>query len=195
MRPWKPLLILLLAAAALNICAAGGFADESGGAAVDEVSLRREKDILLVDFSVKNAISTQLTETLDSGLPVRFVYNVRLVRKAGALTSGTLSNIKFERVLEKDNLKNRYRISEKSETSDVGDLNSAVGSLCRVVGLEVAPLLDILPEKKYQVEIQVKLEEFRLPFHLHQLLPFLSLWDQTTPWKIVRLPQEILQKP
>lgn len=165
-------------------------AHSSGQAFVDEVAINRDRNEITVDFTVKNIVAGQMVEALDSGLPVRIVYKVRFVRKAAALTTAVLNDIQFERVIEKDNLKNRYRIKEKEDTKEFPDLDSAAEVLSRVKGLVVAPTEELLPEKRYQIELQVKLEEFRLPFQLHRILPFFSLWDVTTPVKTVRVPND-----
>lgn len=170
-------------------------AEEQGGAVVDDVVFGRNDRAVTVGFVIRNLASEQLVKTLESGLPVRFVYEIRFVRKAGYLTSGVLSDTKFERVLEKDNLKNLYRITENDVGTDVADFAAAIQMLGRVDDLPVAGLSELLPEKRYQVEIQVKLEEFRLPFHIHRILPFFSAWDVTTPWKTVRLPPEYTGRP
>jgi Domain of unknown function (DUF4390) len=169
--------------------------EEKSGAVVDEVVFSKNDRAVLVGFRIRNLASEQLIKTLESGLPVRFVYEVRFVRKAGYLTSGVLSDIKFERVLEKDNLKNLYRITEMDVGTDIADFAVAIDRLGRVDDLPVAAHSELIPEKRYQVEIQVKLEEFRLPFHIHRILPFFSAWDVTTPWKTVRLPPEFIGRP
>lgn len=168
------------------------FAD--GDAFVDEVGVKSKDGLLHVDFTVKNIAQRQFVEALDSGLPVRIVYNVRFVRKAGALTTAVLKDITFERVVEKDNLKNNYAIRENQDTREVPELASAVDILSKVSPMPVAPFSDMIPGKRYQVEIQVKLEEFRLPFQLHRILPFLSLWDVTTPVKTVRFTSEEVER-
>lgn len=192
MRSVRFLLLLIILAALLP---AASHSVEADGAVVDALSFRSSSDALLIDFTVKNLATPKLVETLDSGLPIRFVYHVKFVRRAGALTSGVVNDIKFERVVEKDNLKNRYRIIENGDTTELSDFAAAMEALGAVRGVEVALLSDLIEEKRYQVEVQVKLEEFRLPFHLHRILPFLSMWDITTPWKVVRVPAEYTKRP
>ena len=97
---------------------------------------------------------------------------------------GVVADTSFERVLEKDNLKSRYYISQDDRRVEAQSLEEAMGLMQKVADLEVAPLSILLPGESYRVEIQVKLEEFRLPFHLHRILPFMSFWDVTTPWSI-----------
>lgn len=171
------------------------FADDpQEGAYVDHLQVKRLGKNIAVDFSLKNVVVDKLTQTLDSGLPVRFLFQVRLVRKAGVLTSGVLADKQFERVLEKDNLKNRYKISYDGNTEEIPAFSDAIEALSQVEDFELAPVLDLIPDKRYQVEVQVKLEEFRLPFLLHRILPFMNLWDMTTPWKTQRIDLEGLGK-
>lgn len=190
MNPGVKTKFLILALLLAVLFAAPRHASAEGDAYIDQVLLTRRDGLLYVDFTVKNIVARQFVEALDSGLPVRFVYNVRFVRKAAALTTAVLKDIHFERVIEKDNLKNTYAIKENQDNREVADFAAAIDLLGTVKALPVTPVSDMLPEKRYQLEIQVKLEEFRLPFQLHRILPFFSLWDVTTPVKTVRITGE-----
>jgi len=39
--------------------------------------------------------------------------------------------------------------------------------------------------KRYQLQMMAQLDRIRLPFHLHYVLFFLSLWDFETDWYAV----------
>jgi len=183
-------LLAVLLAAALPVRA-----EEAVRARVDAVSFSKSgDDQLLVSFRVVDAADARVAETLDSGLPVRFVFRVRLMRPSGLPFGGLVADKQFERVLEKDNLKNRYRVVEGEEKRDAASLEEALVRMGTVENYAVAPL-SVADGGGVRVEIQVKLEEFRLPFHLHRILPFMNFWDVTTPWAFAAIPAELPKRP
>lgn len=170
-------------------------AEEIGSVYVEALTPRRAGPRIVVDFDVANLYDLRLAETLDSGLPVRIVYHVRLMRRGSFFISGVVADTRIERVLEKDNLANKYRLTTDKEIEETGDLPAAIEILRRARSVDLVEAADLIPDSRYQVEVQVKLEEFRLPFHLQRLLPFLSGNDRKTPWKKMRLPNELFEKP
>jgi hypothetical protein len=185
------LLVLLLV-----LTAAVARSEETGKARIEHPTVTRNADgQMVIGYAVLDATNDKLVETLDSGLPVRFIYRTRLVRTSGLPFGGIVADLQFERVLEKDNLKNRYRVTEGDRGYDCATFDEALSRLCVVEGYPVYPVKDLRKNEDYRIELQVKLEEFRLPFHLHRILPFMNFWDVTTPWLYVSVPLETLRKP
>lgn len=189
------LAVFSLMALAFVVCQPCALADEVSTAKVENVLLQRGEDgDMLVDFAVTGAIDKKLVETLDSGLPVRLVFEISVVRSASFLMGGVISYSKFERVLEKDNLKNSYRVTIGDNYSDFDSLPEAMALMVNVADISVVQLSELLPDERYRLEIVVKLEEFRLPFFLHRVLPFLDYWDVTTPVSITNVPKDFSRK-
>lgn len=182
------LLLLLLAIAPLAFTAEG----KPAPSRVAEVSYKRDGNgFLTVDFTVEGLMDGRLKSTLDSGLPVRFTYTVRLLRLDRGLWEGDSVFLTFERVLEKDNLKNRYIMSDGDKKINYDAVEEALGAMSKVEGLTVCEATRLDADSKYRSEIQVKFEEFRLPFFLHRFLPLVSLGDLKTPWRKDSLPPEL----
>lgn len=177
--------------------ASGARGEDAPGARVEGVAFARAPGgDLTVSFQVVNANSeAKLVETVESGLPVRFIYRTRLVRTSAVPFGGIVGDLSFERTLEKDNLKNRYRVTQGERTTDFPTMDQALALMGKVEGFAIAQAKDLRSRESYRAEIQVKLEEFRLPFHLHRILPFMNFWDVTTPWTAVPVPAELLRKP
>jgi hypothetical protein len=146
---------------------------------------------LTVDFNVTGLLDGRLKTTLDSGLPVRFTYTVRLLRLDRGLWEGDAVFLTFERVLEKDNLKNRYILSDGDKKVNFDSAEEALGAMSKVEALPVCETSRLNESSKYRSEIQVKFEEFRLPFFLHRFLPLVSLGDLKTPWRKDPIPPEL----
>ncbi len=188
---------IIFAILALAFWVPPSFADgEEIAPRVDSVSFKRGGgDSLLIDFGLQGDISKEIVETLDSGLSVRITYRARVVRSASFFLGGVISDREFDRLLEKDNLTNTYRVSDDDggKVREFETLAQALELMRTVENFNVVPLTSILPDQNYQLELQVKLEEFRLPFLLHRFLPFTGLWDETTPWLVLPVPKNISQ--
>lgn len=160
-------------------------------ASIEGVTLRRgHQSDLLVDFRVEGIRTRRVLETLDSGLPVRFTYWVRVVRPRDVLRDEIVAEVQLVRILEKDNLKNRFRVvaEEGGEGEDVGTLDAALQAMARVEGVSVLPLEVLSSRGPLVLRIKAQLQKFRLPFHLHYLFAFVAYWDVETPWTAVSLP-------
>lgn len=188
--------LIALAALAIFVCQPLAHAEKTSSARVDNVLLERGEDgDMLVSFTVEGATDKKLAETLDSGLPVRLVFELRVVRTANFLMGGVIAYSKFERVLEKDNLKNRYRVTIGDDYTDLDSLEEAMNQMVTVEGVSIIQLSELLPSEDYRLETVVKLEEFRLPFFLHRILPFVAYWDITTPVKVTNVPKGLARQP
>lgn len=161
-------------------------------ARIEEVTVRRgAQSDLVVGFRVQGALDQRVADTLESGLPVRFTYWLRVVRPRGLLTDVPVAERKIVRVLEKDNLKDRFRLvyQDEGRTEDVESLPAAVEAMARVDGVSVLPLDALAGSGALQLRIKAQLQEFLLPFRLHYLLPFVAYWDVETDWYAAPLPE------
>ncbi len=177
---------------ALLLIASPALAESAKSASrVENVAFSRDGQVLAVSFEVTGFSDERLKKSLESGLPLRFTYTIRLLRTDKALWEGDSVFLTFERVLEKDNLKNRYTLSDGEEKRNFEVADDALLAMGRVDKYPVCEIERLGAKNKYRSEIQVKFEEFRLPFFLHRFLPFVSLGDLKTPWKNEPVPQEL----
>lgn len=164
----------------------------TGQAFVDGVTLRRgsRADVTL-GFRIQKAFDARVLDTLDSGLPVRFTFWIELVRTRDVLRDVVVSEIKLERTLVKDNLKDRYRVAlaANGEERDCPTLAEAVELMSRVEGLSLMPLDGLARQAPLLLKIKAQLQKFQLPFRLHYLLSFVSYWDVDTDWYVLELPR------
>ena len=190
MGPWR---ILLLSLCFLIIVPARAPALDRP-AYIDGVALGRgPRGDLLVSFRVQNAFVPGILDTLESGLPIRFTFWIRVDRPRKWRPDEVLADLRIERVLDKDNLKNRYRITYEDHRTVryEADLARAVAAMARVDKVSVLPLDALGGDPPPYLRIKARLQEFRLPFRLHYLLPFVSFWDVETEWYVLEIPRSI----
>ncbi|MHB8764707.1 MAG: DUF4390 domain-containing protein [Deferrisomatales bacterium] len=164
-----------------------------GAAYIDSVHLRRgARGDLVLDFQVQNALDARVLDTLDSGLPVRFTYWIRVERPRELARDEVVSDLRLERVLEKDNLKDRYRVTLGASATprDVGVLSEAIAVMSRVEGVSLMPLEALGGRRPAVLRIKAQLQKFQLPFRLHYVFAFVSYLDVETDWYVVELPRQ-----
>jgi hypothetical protein len=181
---------VLLTALLLLSPAARSFGRQTGARIADVKLHRGAQGDLAVDFRVEGIVNDRVLDTLDSGIPVRFTYWVRVVHPRGFLRDETLADLQLVRELEKDNLKDRFRVSlgGRGEWRDVPDLQQAIDLMARVENVSVLPLDVLGSQAPLELRIKAQLQKFQLPFRLHYLFAFVSYWDVETDWYTVTLP-------
>ncbi len=169
-----------------------------GDAYIEGVRLSRgERGNLVLDFHVESALDERILDTLDSGLPVRFTYWIQVVHPHNFGKDDLVVDLRLVRVLEKDNLKDRYRLTfeEDGEQRDLGGLASAVEAMSRVEGVSLLPLDALAQDHPLVLKIKAQLQKFRLPFRLHYLFAFVSYLDVETDWYTLDLPTDVKALP
>jgi hypothetical protein len=166
----------------------------TGQAYIDAVTLKRgPRSDLSLSFRVQKAFDARVLDTLDSGLPVRFTYWVQIMRGRDVLPDQVLSDIRVERTLVKDNLKDRYKVtlSASGEEKDFATLAEAAEVMSRVDGLHLVSLDTLAKQPQLTLKIKAQLQKFQLPFRLHFVLAFVSYWDVDTDWYVLELPRNV----
>lgn len=169
-----------------------------GQAYIDDVHIRgRPGGEFAVDFRVKNAMDSRVLDTVESGLPVRFTYWIRIENPREFARDRVLVDHTLIRILEKDNLKDRYRVSLAGQTTftDFETLEEAIAHMTLVEGVRLVPIEPFGGHRPLFLRIKAQLQEFRLPFHLHYVLVFLSYLNVETDWYSMELPPTLEAPP
>jgi len=181
---------LLLITISFLLVPASGLARQPEARIVDVELHRGAQGDLAVAFRVEGVLTQRVLDTLDSGIPVRFTYWVRVVHPHELLRDETLTELRLVRALEKDNLKDRFHVSLEGpgDGRDVADLQQAIDLMARVENLSVLPLDVLGSQTPLLLRIKAQLQKFQLPFRLHYLFAFVAYWDVETEWYTVTLP-------
>jgi hypothetical protein len=165
-----------------------------GQAYIDGVQLSHgDGGDLVLAFRVKQALDDRILDTLDSGLPVRFTYWIRIENPRKFALDEVLVDLKLVRILEKDNLKDRYRVTLEGSTEarELTDLAEAVAVMSRIEGVGLVPLERLKGHSPLLLKVKAQLQKFQLPFRLHYLFAFVSYLDVETDWYTVELPENV----
>ena len=155
---------------------------------LSDIVVTNTRDHLLVYFTVNGCFTPEMNAAIDSGIETTFTFFVKLYEKRSLLWDKKIADILLRHTIKYDNLKGTYEIrlsEENHKTVTVNNFEQAKKLMTEVVALKVAPMHLMKKGQRYQVQMMAELDKIKLPFYLHYVLFFLSLWDFETDWYAV----------
>jgi len=172
------LLVLLLSVNSVN----------ASEASLTDIEVCNTESHLLLYFTVDNCFTEDMKAAIDSGIMTTFNFFIRVYEVRDLLWDKKIVDIKVNHDVQYDGLKKVYmvRLLEKDdELIFIKDFDEVKTQMSEISGLRVADLQEIQTGTRYQVRMMVELDKIRLPFYLHNVFFFLSLWDFETDWYTV----------
>lgn len=157
-------------------------------AVITDIEVNNVESSLLLHFRVKNCFTRDMKKAIESGINTTFSFFVRAYEIRDYWWDRKIADIKISHDVLYDSLKNVYviKLSENDNKPIlVYDFDEAKKILSEVTGLRVAELQNLQKGGHYQVSMMAELDKIRLPFYLHNVFFFLSLWDFETDWYTV----------
>ncbi len=139
----------------------------------------------LLDFKVTDCFTEEMRKAIDNGIPTTFTFYIELQEIRGFWWNKKIADLKVSHDIQYDNLKKVYRVrlSEKNNrVFVVEDFQEAKKLMSEINGFGVTELSNLEKGNKYQILMMAELDKIRLPFYLHYIFFFLSLWDFDTDW-------------
>jgi Domain of unknown function (DUF4390) len=155
---------------------------------LSDIVVTNTRDHLLVYFTVNGCFTPEMNAAIESGIETTFTFFVKLYEKRSLLWDKKLADILLRHSIKYDNLKGTYEIrlsEENQETVTVNTFEQAKKLMTEVVAVKIAPMHLMKKKQRYQVQMMAQLDKIKLPFYLHYVLFFLSLWDFETDWYAV----------
>jgi hypothetical protein len=143
---------------------------------------------LLVYFTVKECFTPEMNSAIENGIETTFTFFVKLYQKIELSIDKKITDLEVKHSIRYDNLKKIYEVSgseRKNKVITVKDFEEAKRLMSEVVGLKVTPLSNLQEGVDYQLQMMAELDKITLPFYLHYVLFFLSLWDFETDWHTI----------
>lgn len=139
---------------------------------------------LLVSFTVKNGLTTEIMNALKSGIPVIFNYELELTIP-GIIKDQTVLSQTLRKTIQLDTIKNEYRIILKQDNTRVintTDINDASDILFNITHYELAPLNLLEKDKIYKVKIRLYTDKVITNLPLNTILNTFSNFGYKTKW-------------
>lgn len=163
------------------------FADPSFArdAMVANVRLNNTRDHLLIYLNIEGAFTKEMEKAILSGVPASFTYYIQCHRLRDFWFDQELKDIKTIHTIRYDNLKKEFYITRAWENSapfSTKSFNEAKLFMTQISGLELIKLEKLDKGAHYQILTKAELGKITLPFYLHYVLFFVSMWDFETDW-------------
>lgn len=145
-------------------------------------------DDLLVYLNVEGAFREKMKKAILSGVPTTFSFIVRLDRVRTLWPDKSIKVIRVTNTIKYNNLKEEFTVKRswgKNVPLVTRSFDEAQKLMMEIDGLKVVSLKQLKKGKHYQLRAKAKLSKVTLPFYLHYILFFVSLWDFETDWNVV----------
>lgn len=155
---------------------------------LSDIVITNVEDHLLVYFTVKECFTPEMNSAIESGIETSFTFFVKLYEKIDLSFDNKVTDLEVKHSIKFDSLKKVYevRLSEReNKVITVKDFEEAKKLMSEVIALKVTPLSNLREGADYQLQMMAELDKITLPFYLHYVLFFLSLWDFETDWHTI----------
>jgi hypothetical protein len=160
-----------------------GFCEETPR--LTNIIVTNTRDDLLLYLNVEGAFHKNMESTILSGVPTSFSFKISLFQVRGLWMDKTLVQKEEIHTIKYDPLKKEYvvrRSWDETNPNITRSFDEAQQWMTEINGLRLIPL-DVLEKgRQYQIRAKAELDKVTLPFYLHYIIFFLSLWDFETDW-------------
>ena len=154
-------------------------------AKITNIIVTNTRDDLLVYLNVESAFREKIKKAILSGVPATFSFFITLYQERNLWFNKELSDIKITHTIKYDNLKKEFTVkrSWKSEEPEViQSFKEARSLMTEIDSLKIISLSELEKGRQYQIRAKAELSKLTLPFYLHYIFVFVSLWDFETDW-------------
>lgn len=140
---------------------------------------------LLVYLNVEGAFREQTVNAIMSGVPASFSFYIKLYQKRSMWFDKAIADIEIDNSIKYNNLKKEFVVERSWENVRpriVASMQEAQKLMTDVDGLKIIRLDKLEKGKQYQLKARAQLSKLTLPFYLHYVFFFVSLWDFETDW-------------
>ena len=154
-------------------------------ARLTNITVSNTRDYLLLYLNLEGAFSEKLNKAILSGVPAKFLFLAELNKVRNIWIDREIADITVTHTIKYDNLKKEFivrRSWKNNEPEVTKSFNEAQKWMTEVNSLKIIPLGQLEKGQQYQLRIKAEVSKQTLPFYLHYVLFFISLWDIETDW-------------
>lgn len=157
-------------------------------ARLDDIVVNNTRDDLVLYLNVEGAFTEDMKNAVLSGVPTTFSFFIEVDRVRNFWFNETISDETITHTIKYNNLKKEFTVKRSWDQEPITatpSFEEAQKLMTRIDSLKVVPLSRLEKGRQYQIRAKAKLSKVTLPFYLHYVLFFLSLWDFETDWYTV----------
>lgn len=154
-------------------------------AQLTNIIITNTRDDLLLYLDVEGAFREKMKNAIFSGVPASFSFVINLYQIKKMWKDEKIAANKITSKIKYDNLKKEFIIQRSWKNSDpvvVKSFREAKKLMTEIYSLKIIPLSRLEKGRQYQIRAKAELSKLTLPFYLHYILFFVSLWDFETDW-------------
>lgn len=154
-------------------------------AQLTHIIITNTRDDLLLYLTVEGAFREKMKKAIFSGVPTSFSFIINLYQTRKMWKDKKIAANKITSTIKYDNLKKEFLIQRSWKNSDpvvVKSFQEAQKLMTEISSLKIIPLARLEKGRQYQIRAKAELSKLTLPFYLHYILFFVSLWDFETDW-------------
>lgn len=155
---------------------------------LSDIVVTNTRDHLLVYFSVNDCFTIEMNRAIESGIKTTFTFFIELYERRDFWWDRKITDMEISHSIKYDSLKRVYEVTlseNNNEVTVVKDFDDAKKLMSDVVALKVTPIHNLRKGGRYRLQLMAELDKIKLPFYLHYVFFFLSLWDFETDWYTV----------
>ena len=153
--------------------------------ALTNIIVTNTRDDLLIYLTVEGAFRDKMKKAILSGVPTTFSFFIQLYRVRNFWPDKEIKEIETTHTIKYNNLKKEFMITRSWENNQPIVTKSFVEArklMSEIDSLKTIPLSQLEKGSQYQIRAKAQLSKLTLPFYLHYVLFFVSLWDFETDW-------------
>ena len=154
-------------------------------ASLTNITVSNTRDDLLLYLNLEGAFSVKLKKAILSGVPATFSFLAKLNRVRNMWTNPVIADISVIHTIKYNNLKKEFIVKRSwrnNEPEVTKSFSEAQKWMTEVNSLKIIPLGQLEKGQQYQLRTKAEVSKQTLPFYLHYVLFFISLWDIETDW-------------
>ncbi len=132
-----------------------------------------------------------------AGVPITFTFFFDLYQERSYWWDKKITRRVLKQTLKYDNVKKIFFLTSTNsrEAAAFQNLESAKRAIADLNGVTVFPVNDLQNDQSYYLKMKAKLDEFRLPLRMENLLFYVSAWDFETNWHIQKVTYQRMTAP
>jgi hypothetical protein len=157
-------------------------------ARLSEITATNNRDDLLVYMNVEGAFREKIEKAVLSGVPTSFSFVTSLYETRSLWLDRKVTEIRSIHTIKYNNLKKEFTVKRSWESGEprvTRSFEEARKLMTEIDSLKIISLAKLEKSVHYQIRAKAELSKFTLPFYLHHVLFFVSLWDFETDWYII----------
>lgn len=155
---------------------------------LSNIMVTNTRDDLLIYLKVEGAFREKMKKAIISGVPATFSFFITLYRSRNWWFDKKIADKKITHTIKYNSLKKEFIVKRSWEGGEpivTQSFAEAQKLMTEIDGVKIVPLDRLEKGRRYQIRAKAELSKVTLPFYLHYVFFFVSLWDFETDWHTI----------